>query len=100
MTEGSSTGSQSREALAVAAAAAGDPLPVCSSEAHPVSSGIIVRSRVTTMAVKRSGMEVVFVTLARPKNCCMIKVTKGCSIQVKTIGCGDLCSRWFVRDTG
>ena len=55
MTEGSSTGSHSRDAVAAAGVAV-DPLPVCCSGAHPVSKGMIARNRPTTMAVKGSGV--------------------------------------------
>jgi len=54
MTEGSSTGSHSRDAVAAAGVAV-DPLPVCCSGAHPVNRGMIATHRPTTMAVKGNG---------------------------------------------
>lgn len=67
MTEGSSTGSHSRDAVAAAGVAV-DPLPDCCSGAHPVSRGMIARNRPITMAVKGNGT-VRGVDLVRAASC-------------------------------
>jgi hypothetical protein len=95
MTEGSSTGSHSRDAVAAAGVAV-DPLPVCWSGAHPVSRGMIATNRPTTMAVKGSGMGAAFVTLIHRKNRSVAdRLINDCSIPIE----GTVRGVDFVRAT-
>lgn len=65
---------------------------------HPVRMGIIVRRRPATIAVRRSGMQVVSMTLVRGKNCFLVKALMCCSIEGDKVV--DLGSIYFVRDAG
>lgn len=89
MTEGSSTGSHSRDAVA-AVGVADDPLPVCPSGAHPVSMGIIVRKNPAMIEVRRRGAHRVFAALARKGNCCLVNGVRICAIRIDKVALMDV----------